>query len=121
MSLILSSSIKELDASLRQIDNDGATSPVELQAIRDRADRHVSGVTGLPADAKAGTGTDSPLGNGMIQLLSYADGLVEALQRVSLEARKTKLPQDRRDELKAAVEHQIAYVVAGYQSSVQRL
>lgn len=117
MSLILTSSIKALDAYLRRIDSDDSTSPVELQTIRDQADEHVSLVTGLKTDADAST----PLGKAVIQLLAQADAMVEGMQRVALEARRSKLPVDRRGELREAVEHQIGYVVAGYQSSIQRL
>lgn len=117
MSLILTSSYKALDAYLRRIDSDDSTSPVELQNIRDQADEHVSVVTGAAATAEAPT----PLGKAVAGLLSEADAVVEGLQRVALEARRSKLPQDKRDELKEAIEHQIGYVVAGYQSSIQRL
>nr|WP_063574086.1 hypothetical protein [Luteibacter rhizovicinus] len=117
MSLILTSSYKALDACLRRIDNDDVTSPVELQNIRDQADEHVNTVTVVTAKAEAPT----PLGKAVTQLLSQADAVVEGLQRLALEARRSKLPQDRREELKEAIEHQIGYVVAEYQSSIQRL
>lgn len=118
MSLTLSSSNSVLEAALRQIDSDGSTSPVELQNVRDQADQHVKQATGVStADAVSKTA----LGTGVADFLSQADAIVEGMQRVAREARRTKLPQAQRDELKAAVEHQIAYVVAGYQSSIQRL
>ncbi|HVI55029.1 MAG TPA: hypothetical protein VM621_08255 [Luteibacter sp.] len=117
MSLILTSSNKALDAYLRRIDSDDSTSPVELQAIRDQADEHVNAVTGVTANADSLT----PLGKAIVQLLAEADAMVEGMQRVAIEARRAKLLPDRREELKEAIEHQIGYVVAGYQSSIQRL
>jgi hypothetical protein len=116
MSLTLSSSDKAFEAVLRQVDSDGSTSAIELQAVRDQADRHVKNATGIDASAPA-----VALGNGVVQFLFLADGIVENMQRIALAARKTKLPQDQRDDLKAAIEHQIAYVVAGYKSSIERL
>lgn len=135
MSLILTSSIKSLDAYLRQFDGDDATSPVELQTIRDDADAHVRSVTGVAAEtkaevdarvkaaaeAKAKAEAMTPLDRAVTDLLGQADAIVEGMQRVSLEARRAKLPQEKRDALKEAIEHQIGYVVAGYQSSIQRL
>lgn len=116
MSLTLSSSNKAFDAVLKQIASDGSTSPVELQSLRDQADQHVMSATGLDT-----SNPDMALGTAVVQFLFLADGIVECMQRVAIEARKKKLPQDRRDDLKAAIEHQIAYIVAGYQSSIQRL
>jgi hypothetical protein len=116
MSLILSSSDKTFDAMLRHIDSDGAVSAVEFQAVRDGADKHVLDATGFE--------TASPqmaFAKSVVQLLYQADGLVETMQRVALEARKKKLPADKRQALKAAAEHQIAYIVAGYKSSIERL
>lgn len=118
MTLTLSSTNTALNATLRQIDGDGSTSPIELQNVRDQADQHVKNATGV-GTAKANSLT--ALGAGVAEFLSQADAIVEGMQRVALEARRTNLPQAQRDELKAAVEHQIAYVVAGYQSSIQRL
>lgn len=117
MSLTLTSSNKVLDASLRLIDGDGATSPIELQAIRDQADEHIGAATGVSAHA----GSETPLGKAIADVLSQADALVEGMQRVALEARKTKLPADQRDALKDGIEHELGYVVAGFQSSIQRL
>lgn len=116
MSLTLSSSDKTFDVTLKQMDSDGSTSPVELQTIRDQADQHVMSATGLDMSSPAMT-----LGAGVIQFLFLADGIVECMQRVALEVRKKKLPQDAREALKAAIEHQLAYVVAGYKSSIERL
>lgn len=117
MSLTLTSSNEALEACLRRIDNDDATSPVELQAIRDQADERVSAVTGVTASADAPT----QLGKAVAELLLQADALVEGMQRVALEARREKLPAEKRNALKEAIEHQIGYVVAGHQSSIDRL
>lgn len=116
MSLTLSSSDTTFDAALRQIDSDGSTSPIELQTIRDQADQHLAKATGSDT-----LNPETALGSALTRFLALADDIVECMQRVSLDARKEKLAQDRRNALKAAIEHQIAYVVAGYKSSVERL
>jgi len=117
MSLILTSSHKGLDASLRRIDGDGATSPIELQTIRDQADEHIALVTGVSAHAESVT----PLGKAISEWLSQADALVEGMQRIALEVRKTKLQAGLREALMVGIEHELGYVVAGFQSSIQRL
>jgi hypothetical protein len=117
MSLILTSSNPALDAYLRRIDGDGSTSTIELQTIRDQADQHIGVVTGVSANAESAT----PLAKAVVALLSQADAVVEGMQRVALEARKAKLPADQREALKDGVEHELGYVVAGFQSSIQRL
>lgn len=43
------------------------------------------------------------------------------MQKLALAARKSKLTDAERTALKEAVEHQLGYVIAGYQSSLQRL
>lgn len=116
MTLTLSSSNQQFEAVLRGIDSDGVVSPAEFQAVRDMSDRHVMNATGLET-----SNPEMALGTSVVQFLFAADALVECMQRVALEARKKKLPEDRRGELKAAVEHQIAYIVAGYKSSIERL
>ncbi|MEZ2418190.1 hypothetical protein [Luteibacter sp. RCC_6_2] len=105
MSLKLQSSFSELDARLRQFDGDGQVSPTEFQWLRDGADRHMADIVALDA--------------GVFQ--SQADGVVEAMQKLALAARKSKLTDAERAALKEAVEHQLGYVIAGYQSSLQRL
>ena len=116
MSLTLTSSDRVLNAALVSDAADGVISPVELQKIRDAADAHVRDATG-----SATKDADDVLSTSVGQFLSEADGAVEAMQRIALAARKGKLPADQRESLKAAIEHQVAYIVAGYQSSIQRL
>jgi hypothetical protein len=43
------------------------------------------------------------------------------MQKLALAARKSKLSEADRGALKEAVEHQLGYVITGYQSSLQRL
>lgn len=116
MALTLSSSDQQFESVLRKIDNDGAISPVEFQEIRNLSDKHVLNATGLET-----SNPEMALGTSVVQFLFAADALVECMQRVAIEARKKKLDQTRRDELKAAIERQIGYVVAGYKSSIERL
>lgn len=105
MSLKLQSSFPELDSHLRLFDGDGQVSPTEFQWLRDGADRHMADIVTVDA--------------GVFQ--AQADGVVEAMQKLALEARKSKLTGVERETLKEAIEHQLGYVIAGYQSSLQRL
>jgi hypothetical protein len=105
MSLKLQSSFSELDTHLRRFDGDGQVSPTEFQWLRDGADRHMADIVTVDA--------------GVFQ--AQADGVVEAMQKLALAARKSKLTDAERAALKEAVEHQLGYVIAGYQSSLQRL
>lgn len=105
MSLKLQSSFTALDNHLRQFDGDEQVSPVEFQSLRDGADRHLADVRAVDA--------------GVFQ--TQADAIVEAMQKLAVAARKLKLSEADRGTLKEAVEHQLGYVIAGYQSSIGRL
>jgi hypothetical protein len=105
MSLKLQSSFTALDNHLRQFDGDEQVSPVEFQWLRDGADRYLADIRTVDA--------------GVFQ--TQADAIVEAMQKLALAARKSKLSEADRGALKEAVEHQLGYVIAGYQSSLQRL
>lgn len=105
MSLKLQSSFAELDSHLRHFDGDQQVSPQEFQWLRDGADQHLAGIATVDAGA----------------FQTQADAIVESMQKLALAARKSKLSQPDREALKEAVEHQLGYVIAGYQSSLQRL
>lgn len=105
MSLKLHSTFVELDNHLRHFDGDEQVSPQEVQWLRDGADKHLAQITAIDA----------------AEFQAQADAIVEAMQKLALVARKSKLPQADRDALKEAAEHQLGYVIAGYQSSLQRL
>jgi hypothetical protein len=95
---------------------DGATSPVELQGIRDDADKKfasIPGVSAMRATMRFSSAAETFQG--------ASDELVEAMQRMALGARTMKLAETERQALKEAVEFQIAYIVAGYKSSIERL
>jgi hypothetical protein len=103
----------------------------EYQEIRDGADREISKVTELSVQ------------NSLAQLQKLADELVEVMQQLALEARRSKLSasgsklsfaaqsaettaanaakKQQVDALKNAVEFQLAYAVLGYKSSIERL
>src|SRR6187402_1393171 len=110
MSLTLTSSNKALDACLRRIDNDDATSPVELQAIRDQADERVSAVTGVTASADAPT----QLGKAVAELLLQAAALVEGMQRVALDAHSDQHPAQYRHAPGRRLEYQLGSVFKGH-------
>lgn len=114
MSLSLSSTIVSLDKELQSVNADGVTSNVEFQRIRDVADQNVASfIKGAPSD----NGVQGALED----FQKAADAAVEALQKVALAARKNKLSDDQRNVLKSGVEHQTAYFVIGYKSSVEKL
>jgi len=50
-----------------------------------------------------------------------SDELVETMQQIALGARRKKLADAEKAQLKDAIEAQLAYVVLGYKSSVERL
>jgi len=120
MSMNLIATDKDLNAQLRQIDQDDVVSPVEFQALRDRAD-------------EAATQVAPELREALLVFQKAADQTAEALQKLGLQARKLKLgvpDQDvQKDEIKNAtkamlkkcVEFQLAYVVVGYKSSLEAL
>ncbi|TCV94787.1 hypothetical protein EC912_103272 [Luteibacter rhizovicinus] len=109
MSLVLQSSNVALDKFLRALEADGSVSPVDFQAIRDNADRWTDVV-------------DYPELAGTLKAFQgAADTLAETTQKVALAARKGKVKGVELEALKDAIEHQLAYVVAGYKSSVERI
>jgi len=116
MSLTLHSSHKDLDSYLRSIDGDENVTPLEFQHLRDDADQHLDHAL----DPLGGVCPE--LSEAVKALQSSMDIVAEYLQKTAIAARKCKaLPAEGRERLKEAIEHQIAYVVAAYQSSIQRL
>jgi hypothetical protein len=105
MSLNLHSTFPELDHYMRAIDGDGNVGAAEFKWLRDAADENLGELAALDA--------------GVFQ--AAADALVESMQKLAIAARKAKLSPVERTRLEEGVEHQLAYVIAGYQSSIQRL
>lgn len=105
MALRLSSSFSALDTYLRAFDAGQQMVPKEFLLLRSDADVHLSRVTEIATGA----------------FRQAADTLVETMQACALEARKKHLSAEQREVLKEAVEHQLGYVIAGYQSTLQRL
>lgn len=116
MTLELTSSLELLAKKIADASADGSTSPVELQSIRDDADRKFAG---LPTVSAYRASMRLPAGADAFQ--KAADAAVEAMQQMALGARGAKLSADERQALKDAVEFQVAYIVAGYKSSIERL
>lgn len=105
MALKLESTDPGLNKQLRAADADGAMSPSEFQQLRDDADAFAG---------KVAPGTINAF-------METADQLVEQMQRIALDARKAKLPEAERRDIGAAIERQVAYIVAGHKSSTERL
>lgn len=105
MSLNLHSTLPELDEFMRSLDSDANVNAGEFKLLRDAADDRLKQVSTVDVEAFRAT----------------ADELVEAMQKLALAARKGKLSPQERKNLMDGVEHQLGYVIAGYQSSVQRL
>lgn len=116
MSISLASSDPSLAGALGRMAPDGAISPSEMKGLRDAADARAWEATNLdPTKAQVA------LGLPLILLLRAADDIVECMNELTTQARRKKLSRQKRDALKGAIEHQLAYVVAHYQASVQRL
>jgi len=105
VSLTLRSSISELEEYMRSLDDDANVTPVEFQLLRDSADNKFEGLSTV--DVKA--------------FQSAADTVVETMQKLAIAARKAKLSPEERKKLAEGIEFQLGYVIAGYQSSIQRL
>jgi len=114
MTLTLHSTHTALDGELKRIANDSVASTIEFQQIRDTADQQLAALAQASAPS-------ADLAAALRAFQDVADATVEALQKVALAARKGKLADDQRALLKSAIEHQVAYIVVGYQSSVEKL
>jgi len=137
MSLKLHSTFSDVDERLRSLDRDDNVNATEFQGVRDAADQFLAQVPGLDADARqqaakdAREGADDKTRAAAQAALDFqaavdgfqkvADDLVEATQKLALTARKAKLSATDRQRLQQAGEYQLGYVIAGYQSSLQRL
>ena len=109
MTLTLKTSHPELDSALKSIDKDNITTPAELMAIRDSADQALTVVK------------NEPTLEAVKVFQKEMDEAVQSMQKVALAARKNKITPEERDALIAGVEAQVAYVVLGYKSSIERL
>ncbi len=116
MSLTLLSTNPKLNSYLRSIDGDDTVTPLEFQHLRDDADEHIAQLL------KALGGVCPELDETLAHLQASMDVVAEGLQKTAIAARKCKkLSPEGREGLKEAIEHQLGYVIAGYQSSIQRL
>ena len=116
MVLDLTTSMSALAKKIAEASADGATSPVELQSMRDDAGRHFAS---LPRVAAHRAATD--LSDGVQQFQVSAEEMVQAMQCAARAVRRLKFAEADRQSLKSAVEYQLAYVIAGYRSSIERL
>jgi hypothetical protein len=116
MTLELKTSLTDLKKRIDDASADGATSPVELQSIRDEADAKIAKIPAVVAWRAA-----MQLSEAVETFQQSADTTVEAMQRAALSARRMKLAEPERQLLKDAIEYQLAYIVAGYKSSIERL
>ena len=105
MSLTLRSSFNELEKYLRSLDGDENVTPDEFKHLRDDADKHLEGVPEIDAS----------------DFQAEADKVMKSLEHLAIAARKAKLSPPAREKLKEAIEHQLGYVIGGYQVTVQRL
>ncbi len=109
MTLSITSSLPALNSELREIEKDNITTPAEFLHIRKSADAELEALK------------NSTILAATKDFQKEIDGAAESLQKLALAARKNKLTSEDRAALVAAVEAQVAYLVLGYKSSVERL
>ncbi|AIR90655.1 hypothetical protein [Pseudomonas cremoricolorata] len=110
MTLALQSTDKALDAIIQNILSDSNVSLEEFRQVRDSAD---AAVNTLKQDAPT-------LVTSLDAFQSAADQLTDSLQKLALAIRKAKPDDAAFVVMKSAIEHQLAYVVLSYASSVER-
>jgi len=109
MTLSITSSLPTLNSKLKEIDKDNITTPAEFITIRKSADAELEALT------------NPPILDAVKTFQKEIDKAAESLQKLALAARKNKLSSKDRAALVSAVEAQVAYLVLGYKSSVERL
>lgn len=110
MTLKLQSTDNQLNQAIQAITADDSVSLAEFRSIRDKSDAVVNQLK-----------DSSPaLASGLTEFQSTADVLTDKLQKLAIAIRKNKLDQKSFDDTKAAIEHQLAYIVLSYASSVER-
>ncbi|QWT20358.1 hypothetical protein KPL74_21775 [Bacillus sp. NP157] len=106
----------ELQKTWQGVSADKVLSPVEFQKLRDEADKTFDASPAIAAHRAS-----IRLGGSLDIVQQSADAIAEAMQQVALAARRLKLPDAERAALKDGTEYQIAYIVAAYKSSIERL
>lgn len=110
MSLEIHSSDSALETLINTIVADQSVSPLEFQKIRDVSDEAVEKLKGA-----------SPALVEQLNILqSTADALAETLQKLTITIRRDKPDAEKLERFKAAIEHQIVYIVLSYKSSLER-
>ncbi|TPG63448.1 hypothetical protein [Ewingella americana] len=109
MALTLTSTNPNIDKPLKDIAKDNITTPAEFMIIRDTADKVLLDLAN-PATLEV-----------VKSLQKEMDDVVESMQKVALVARKNKLTPEERQALMFGVEAQVAYLILGYKSSIERL
>lgn len=116
MALKLESTDRMVRSIVRAVDSDDVMTEEELRVLREGADLRVQGATGIdPADASL------MLNVSVTRLLQSADDLVALVKQLDDEARAIGASTPWIVGAKLAVEYQLAYVVAGFQSSIEQL
>jgi hypothetical protein len=105
VALQIQSTEPKLEKLLRAAAGDGVFSPVEFQVLRDQADKWAEQINVVVVQ----------------DFIKIADQLVEDMQKIALYVRKNKFPDEVRRYFRNAIEWEVAYVVAGFKSSVERL
>lgn len=109
MTINITSTMPDVKKAIEVIMKDGSVVPIEFQQIRDSADKEVAHIANGAIKAS------------LEAFQNAADEAVEALQQVALAARKNKLSDPEKIAIQNATEYQLAYIVMGYKTSVERL
>jgi hypothetical protein len=106
----------ELQRTWHDVSADKVLSPVEFQRLRDEADK-----TFDTSPLIAGQRAWNRLGASLDIVQQSADAIAEAMEQIALAARRLKMPDAERAALKDGTEYQVAYIIAAYKSSIERL
>lgn len=110
MSLKLESTNRELNDAIQEITADSTVTLAEFRSIRDKSDNVLNA---LKAESP-------PLATPLNDFQVVADNLTDALQKLALAIRKAKPDAESFEKIKVVIEHQLAYVLLSYTSSVER-
>ncbi|AKQ65382.1 hypothetical protein A176_002294 [Myxococcus hansupus] len=109
MSLNITTQHAVLKKEIDRINADNRVSFSEFQHVRDAADTQIEKLKAPELQAH------------LKKLQKSVDDAVEALQQVALAAKKAKLDEPTKAALKESTSYQIAYLVMGFKTSVDRL
>ena len=88
-----------------------------MQRLKDTADDVLFDALGI---LRGDDEKEKAFRRALMRFVSSADEMVEVIQRIALQARRQKLDSSVRSDLRSFAEHQVAYMIGGYNASFQR-